>query len=290
MPTLRALECLVAVVDHGSFTAAARELHLSQPALSHPVRTLERELGAQLLERLPRGVRATTAGEVVVEDARTAIRATVRLVERGREAAVGRVGRLRVGCAETLTSAVMGPVLRDWRASRPEVTIELTEASSADVLADHVLADELDVAICPRPSRHEVTASVVGHEELVVVTAGSTSGPAPWAEVGAMSVVHYDLTNGLASWLDRTAAEHGVVLEAVTRVRSAHTAARLAASGLGAAIVPTSALPGGSDVSVRRLDPSLTREVVALTRGGPAGLERRFVEHVAQVAGDTVGP
>jgi DNA-binding transcriptional ArsR family regulator len=62
MTTLRALECLVAVVDEGSVTAAAAALHMSQPALSHQIAALERELGTPVVERLGRGVRVTAAG------------------------------------------------------------------------------------------------------------------------------------------------------------------------------------------------------------------------------------
>ncbi|WP_290053544.1 helix-turn-helix domain-containing protein, partial [Amycolatopsis solani] len=70
MPTLRALECLGAVLDAGSITEAAARLHLSQPALSHQIGALERELGAPVLERLPRGVRPTAAGRAILADAR----------------------------------------------------------------------------------------------------------------------------------------------------------------------------------------------------------------------------
>ena len=54
MATLRQLEYLVTVVDTGSFTRAAETLHVTQPALSHQIQALERVVGGQLLERLPR--------------------------------------------------------------------------------------------------------------------------------------------------------------------------------------------------------------------------------------------
>ncbi|MFD1050699.1 LysR family transcriptional regulator, partial [Kibdelosporangium lantanae] len=62
MATLRALECLVALVDHGSVTRAATALGLSQPALSHQIGSLERELGTPVVHKLGRGVRVTAAG------------------------------------------------------------------------------------------------------------------------------------------------------------------------------------------------------------------------------------
>src|SRR5271156_6799731 len=72
MVSLRALECLVAIVDHGSLTRAAAKLWMSQPALSHQIAALERELGTPALERLPRGVRPTAAGLAAAAEARIA--------------------------------------------------------------------------------------------------------------------------------------------------------------------------------------------------------------------------
>ncbi len=60
--TLQQLRYLVAVVETGSFTAAARALHVAQPSLSQQIRALEAELGGALLDRLPRAVRLTAAG------------------------------------------------------------------------------------------------------------------------------------------------------------------------------------------------------------------------------------
>src|SRR5947209_4175210 len=67
---LRQLEYFVAIAERGSLTAAAEALLVSQPSLSQQVRALERELGGQLVERLPRGVRLTAAGQELLVEAR----------------------------------------------------------------------------------------------------------------------------------------------------------------------------------------------------------------------------
>src|SRR5262249_34347875 len=102
--TLRTLECLVALVDHGSVTAAAAALHMSQPALSHQIAALEKELGAPVAERLWRGVRVTAAGRASAEEARLALRAAEEAIKVGRRAGAGAAGRLRIACAETITA------------------------------------------------------------------------------------------------------------------------------------------------------------------------------------------
>jgi DNA-binding transcriptional LysR family regulator len=73
MTTLRTLECLIALVDHGSISAAAAALNMSQPAVSHQIAALEKELGVSMVERLRRGVRITTAGRATAEHARLAL-------------------------------------------------------------------------------------------------------------------------------------------------------------------------------------------------------------------------
>ncbi|NBH11437.1 LysR family transcriptional regulator, partial [Amycolatopsis sp. SID8362] len=73
MTSLRQLEYLVTVVDTGSFTRAAEQLHVTQPALSHQMRALERGLGGPLLERLPRAVRLTPMGRAMLPHARAAL-------------------------------------------------------------------------------------------------------------------------------------------------------------------------------------------------------------------------
>src|SRR6185295_11927215 len=130
MTTLRALECLVALVDHGSVTRAAAALGMSQPALSHQIASLERELDPPVVHKLGRGVRVTTAGRAVAEEARVALLAADQAIRTGRRIGFGASGRLRVACAETLTVWLLVPVLRRWRHTRRDVTIELSEHTS----------------------------------------------------------------------------------------------------------------------------------------------------------------
>ena len=75
MLSMRGLECLVAIVDEGSMTKAAAVLHMTQPALSHQIAAIERELGTPVIERLPRGIRPTAAGLMAVAEARIALAA-----------------------------------------------------------------------------------------------------------------------------------------------------------------------------------------------------------------------
>ena len=121
MCSLRALKCLVAIVEQGSLTQAAAVLHISPPALSHQIAAIERELGTPVIERLLRGIRPTAAGLAAVAEGRIALAAADRAVIAGRRVAAGAGGHIRIACAETMTARVLVPVLRAWRRRFPDV-------------------------------------------------------------------------------------------------------------------------------------------------------------------------
>ena len=288
MTTLRTLECLVALVDHGSVSAAAASLHMSQPALSHQIAALEKELGAPVVERLWRGVRVTAVGRASAEDARRALQAADQAIKTGRRVGEGGAGRLRIACAETMTAWLLVPVLRDWRSHRPDVHLDLTEFTSADAMVTSIEENRVDVAIGPRPTATDTHIEEIGEEEVVVVVCAGN----PLARMSSIPVqalesepfVHYDLENGLAVWVDQLAARHDVVLNPVLRTRSPRTAAQLAAAGMGVSIVPVSALAPRPSGVVRRLHPAIKRDIVAVVAAPTDTLVQMFVADIRRRA------
>ncbi|GAA0954272.1 LysR family transcriptional regulator [Kribbella koreensis] len=285
MPTLRALECFVAIVEAGSITRAAALLHLSQPSLSHQLAMLENELGSPLLERLPRGVRPTTAGREALRHARAALESADRVVQAGRAVATLGEGQLRIGCAGSMTAGLVAPLLRAWRRRHPRVRLALQERNSADALASMITADEIDIAIGPRPTRWDGAVDLLAQEELVIVFSagdplGDHPGPVAISALHGYPVIQYAGPHGLASWLDGLFAEHQVSPEVVIRTQQTTSAPALAAAGLGAAVVPISGVPAGFAGTVHRLDPPQSRDVVALTAGRADVLVSQFVASV----------
>jgi DNA-binding transcriptional LysR family regulator len=281
MTTLRALQCLVALIDAESVTEAAAQLHMSQSAVSHQIAALEREIGTQVVERLSRGVRPTAAGRAAANEARAALKAAARAIETGRQVGGGRAGRLRIACSETMTVWLLAPVLRDWSRRRPEVSLDLTEFTSADRMTERIAAGASDIGIGPRPTTTAARIELLGQEPMVVVAACGHR----FAAMSSVSVtdladepyIHYDPANGLSSWMDDFVAQHQLRTMPVLRTGSPRTAAQLAASGVAIAIVPISALATESARVVRRLHPDVRRDVTVQI-GNPAdSLARRFV-------------
>jgi DNA-binding transcriptional LysR family regulator len=287
MISLRGLECLVTIVEQGSLTKAAAVLRMSQPALSHQIAAIERELGTAVIERLPRGVRPTAAGLAAVAEARIALAAADRAVTAARRVGAGAGGRIRIACAETMTGWVLVPVLRSWRLRFPDVELDVKEFTSADRMLEVLLAGGADITVAPRPTKTDEHVELLGKEEMVLVAAPehrfAAMDAVPLAEVAKEPLVHYDRTNGNAVWVDQFAAERGVVLpEPTLRTGSPRTAAQLAAAGLGVAIVPFSALTPRPDGTVRSFDPLELRDVIVVVAAPHDDLVRRFVADLKQ--------
>ncbi len=146
MLDLNRLRVLREVGRQGSFSAAASALAYTQPAISRQIATLEREIGATLVERNPRGVRLTDAGEVLVShtdailarlaDAESEVRALGEL----------RGGRLRMASFPTAAATLAPLAIAAFRRAHPEVKLSLTMAEPMDALPE-LLRGELDLAL-----------------------------------------------------------------------------------------------------------------------------------------------
>ncbi|WP_234543674.1 LysR family transcriptional regulator [Streptomyces shenzhenensis] len=281
MPSFRALECLIAVADTGSITQAALLLHSSQPAVSHQIASLEREARTALLRRETRGVRLTAAGRVAVADARRAVEAATAAVRSARAVGEAGGGSLRIGCAQSLTVALLAPVLRDWRRRHPEVAITLHELAVMDEALRLVESDEVDVAVLPDPPPDRFQVTAVAEEEIVL--AAPTGHPLAQRasvriqDLDGAPLVHYTAHNRLGAWLDQSFARAGVHPETVMRTSVTATAPQLAAAGLGIAVCPVSAVSAGFPGVVRPFSPRWTRQLTAVTSANTDPLVARFI-------------
>ncbi|MEU5692727.1 LysR family transcriptional regulator [Actinosynnema sp. NPDC020468] len=277
--TLRQFEYLVTVVDEGSFTRAAELLHVTQPALSHQIRALERTVGTQLLDRLPRAVRLTPAGRAWLPHARAALADAERAATSARRAAGLECGELRVATVYSLTLGALAPVLRRWHALHPDVRVTLFEHRHADELRVAMTEGRADVAVGPAPTSWAGTTTVLGEEEFVVVL------PPDWPEGDTIDLwslkdvgwVHYAPTNGLADVVDAACLARGFPPRAAVRTEQTAAAPVLAAAGLGPALVPRNVLPAGFDGRVLRPDPPVRRALVAYTHRDADPLTTAFV-------------
>ncbi len=152
------LRVLKEVATHGSLTGAAEALSFSQPAISNQIAKLEQETGTRLIERGPRGVRLTGAGELLVRHAESVLSRLDQAQAELEEHLQVRRGRLRLGAFPTAFVDLVARALVTFKAAHPQVDVELEEIwveSAFDRLDD----GELDLALV-----FEYSLSTVLHE------------------------------------------------------------------------------------------------------------------------------
>src|SRR6059058_5302878 len=170
---LRRLSSFLAVVDEGSFTRGARRLRISQPSLSQQIRLLESELGGQLLERLPRGVRLTAAGRAFLPEAQAAVRAAERAGNAARMALGLEAGELEVATLLSMAVGILPHAIARWIERHPDIAIRMREYTHRNLLEEDVRAGVGDIALGPVPEQWDGPVERLGFEELVVVLPAS---------------------------------------------------------------------------------------------------------------------
>jgi DNA-binding transcriptional LysR family regulator len=177
MDRLAAMQTFVKVIDTGSFSAAARQLRVGQPAVSKMVAQLEERLGVTLLLRTSRSFSATEAGRIFFERAKLAIANADEAELAARGASAGLVGRLRVSAAVTFARLKIVPKLGRFLAQHPKLEIELIlDDRNVDLVSEGV-----DVAL----RMGVLTDSGVTARKIASIRRRIVGTPAYFARAGA---------------------------------------------------------------------------------------------------------
>jgi DNA-binding transcriptional LysR family regulator len=165
---LRSVQCLLRVAETLHFGRAADELHLSQPALSQRIKTLERDVGVSLLDRDRRGVRLTEAGRAFLVPARAAMTHGDNAIELARRASAGSLGRLRLGFTVIAAYSWLPRAVQEFRRTHPEVTVDLSEMNSPAV-EEALIRGDIDLGVLHPPlTRAELTVRELPGEPMVL--------------------------------------------------------------------------------------------------------------------------
>jgi DNA-binding transcriptional LysR family regulator len=270
--TLRQLEYLLAVAQSGSFTAAAAGLHVSQPTLSQQIRALEAEVGGPLLERPPSPVALTPAGRALAGDAQAAVTSARRAVTAARRAVRAAPQLLTMATVRSLAAAVLPTTIKRWHELQPDVSIRLLEFPSRDRVTEAVIEGRADLGIGPLPHDWHGARLELGWEQLVLVMplsdplAQSARDLALEALSGREWVL-YDEGHGLGEQALAACRAAGFEPQWAVRTAQVEVAARLAAAGIGPALVPIKNVPPDLAQHVRGVDPPVSWRVWAYVTG-----------------------
>jgi len=252
----RLLRSFLAVADCLHFRRAAKQLKLSQPALSLQIKALEAELGVQLLKRNRQETSLTYAGAIFQRDARELLARAERSAERAQQAAKGIDGRLRVGFISTAAAAhILPPLISRFRGAHPEIELLLENLLTSDQVA--MLNDgSLDVGFfrLPVTNQDQLRVIPIYKEPLVLLLPEGH----PLARKKHLSLIDLKHSSFVAYSRHHAPGYHDLILRILNdagfnpiisqEAGEMYTLVSLVSAGLGVALAPSSAqsyrLPG----------------------------------------------
>lgn len=266
---IKGLRTFVTVAELGSFSAAARRLHVAQPALSRQVRELEAQLAVRLLARSPTGVATTEAGERLLRFGLGLLHQFERVpaVVNATDQPVS--GPVSIGLPTSTGAVLSVPLLQAARRRFPGMRVHLIE-SLTGYLEEWVMAGRLDLAVlydAEPSSKLQLTALL--REELCLIAAPAvlpaTRRSMPFAELHRYKLIVPGPPHALRRLVDSMARSHGVTLDIAYEVDSLPVLKSLVQTGEACAILSRGAvqreLVEGSLRALRIVRPSVVRSV-----------------------------
>jgi len=166
--TLRQLEIFLAVARREHVTLAAKDVHLSQSAVSTALAELAERLGGPLLERVGRRIVLNDRGRRLADDAAELLQRTTDLVQHYREGTTIK-GSLRIGASSTIGTYLLPSLVGTFVGAHPEVDVHL-EIGNTEAIEKHLLSQQLDLAFTEGPSHHPlITATPWREDELKII-------------------------------------------------------------------------------------------------------------------------
>jgi DNA-binding transcriptional LysR family regulator len=275
--SLQQLRCFCAALELGSFTAAADELRVSQPAVAEQIRKLERALGADLFVRAGRGVVATEAGRAFAEHAARGLRAVEDAAGSVGELTALRGGTVAIGSFGEPSGWRLDEVVAAFVRRHPEVSARLVGLNSSSI-GERVRRGELEAGVVLLPIDDEkLDVRPIVRDEVLYVSASAerTRQPATIERLAATPLVFYDAESADDDPIRRQLAERaqalGVRLQPKVEVELKDIALRLVAAGVGDTYLPSAYTrapyyPAG--LSTASFSPALHDTFAIVTRPG----------------------
>ena len=289
LPSLRQLQYLKLLAEHGSFSRAAEAAFVSQPALSAGIQELEKILGASVVERTRGQIQLTAVGAEAVRRAEDVLARTEDLVEAARSAGRPLSGRFRLGVIPTIAPFLLParlPTLKaEWPALRLFIREDLTPALVKALKAGH-----LDAAVIALPfAAAGIDHARIGDDEILAAAPEGhpLAAPGPIAP-GSLKSEDLILLEDGHCLRDQALAAFDIAApkgDDVFAATSLHTLVQMVGSGLGVSFLPEMAVRAGladtPGVVVRSISAEApTREIVIAWRSGSsrAGEARLLAE------------
>ncbi len=276
LPTLRQLQYLKLLAEHGSFSRAAEAAHVSQPALSSGVQELERVLGAPVVERTRGAVQLTAVGAEAVKRAEDVLARAEDLVEAARNAGKPLSGRFRLGVIPTVAPFLLPATLPGLKDRYPALKLFIREDLTPRLIAA-LKAGHLDAAVIALPyDAPGIAHARIGDDEILAAApAGhplAGEGPLPEGRLRSEDLILLEDGHCLRDQALAAVKVDAPKGEDVFAATSLHTLVQMVSSGLGVSFLPGMAVRAGladaPGVVVRPMAEKPRREIVVAWRAG----------------------
>ncbi|MFK0276531.1 LysR family transcriptional regulator [Ensifer sp. NPDC090286] len=293
--TLRQLRAFIAVAELGQFNIAARNLHLTQSAVSILIRDLEREIGARLFDRHTRMVSLTLVGQEFLPQARKILKDLELAVGDVRDNASLKRGQVTIAAAIVLAATVVPPIIARFLNKYPEISVNIRDMPEEQI-TPALKRHEVDIAVGTLSEEDpEIAATPLLRDKLMLVCREdhrfAKRKSVRWAELKDETLITLAASNPL-----RNIVEHNLIRVVPNyrpkyEVRFSTTAISMIAAGMGVSVLPENSGQLASAVGVTTvdlIDPVVMRDVSLLQRRhhslSPAAehLKAAFIASVAK--------
>ena len=269
------LEAFLAIAEQGRFHKAARQLHITQTALTRRLQNFEDLLGVKLVERTTRSVALTPIGRAFLPQAhRLHGELTAALVEI-RETGRARRGDVTIACVPTVGIRFLPRILKEYAVRHPGNRVRILDQASSGV-TDAVRRREAEFGIqIAGPQDPELVSEALVEDRFVLICRGdhplAKRRRLAWRQLEAHPLVFVGAESGNRPLLDGALGSTRPHLRAHYEVQRCSTALGLVAAGVAAAIVPSLAVQEGAYPNLHVVpltQPVVTRSLVLVTRRG----------------------
>lgn len=271
--TLRQLRAFIAVAELGQFNLAARNLHLTQSAVSILIRDLETEIGVRLFDRHTRMVSLTLVGQEFLPQARKILKDLELAVGDVRDNASLKRGQVTIAAAIVLAATIVPPIIARFLRTYPEISINIRDMPEEQI-SPALKRNEVDIAVGTLSGDDpEITATALLRDKLMLVCREdhrfAKRKSVRWAELKDENLITLAATNPL-----RSIVEHNLIRVVPNyrpkyEVRFSTTAISMIAAGMGVAVLPENSGQLASAVRVTTIDlaePHVMRDISLLQR------------------------
>jgi DNA-binding transcriptional LysR family regulator len=289
----RALEYFVAAAEHRSLTSAAKTLHMSQPALSRAIKSIETELGVPLFRRAASGIEPTDAGERLLRRARAVLADFESLLVEARGTPASISGHLRVGLTPPMTVEPTTSAIARILSAHPGITVTSLRYDATGPAVDAVSRGACDIALVgseQRPIARRVRVEKLYVDELVIMVPPGSSlavaGRVAPADLAGLPFIAEPEGTEIRRLIDDYVDRFG--LRVVAELSHRQGIAPMVESGVGMAIIPRGLLPieGRPGIVARGIDPPVEVPIWMITRPDLTPAEVVFAAMVRAVSGE----